>query len=429
MKNIDELRKVLDAKNFFKSILNKNYKDNFLKTDLIKSSFIMFFILLISIVLITTGVLGYYGDSGKYIVDDRLNIGASIFDQKNWSNLSAIPTNIRMVRAVFDLSIVWFLFFYLYSVKIGLIYLKRKTKIYYSILFFLSFIPIIDIFFLVFNSYKNFDKDVILYQIRNFFRTEDYLKDQFKFSGIKRKLVLAQWIIYLPLIPTLFIPNDKSSNNWDNNFWFYTISFFTLEGNLMVFLLVTLLLFFPGWQIFKNNLFQVMATCYITIITSFWCLILLPNFIVTETFPTNPILQFSSIWAHIVTPWTFIGLSIFLIRSTKKENYDNLTKMIVVSAIYPLMYTLYISILPFNTGVSIYSWVTNLNPNLAIFINYKNPDVKYYGTPLNILWLLLANIIFSVVTFFYAYISRNAISKFDNDVSSLKRTELAHQAK
>ena len=102
--------------------------------------------------------------------------------------------------------------------------------------------------------------------------------------------------------------------------------------------------------------------------------------------------------------------------------------MIVVSAIYPLMYTLYISILPFNTGVSIYSWVTNLNPNLAIFVNYKNPGVKHYGTPLNVLWLLLANIIFSVVTFFYAYISRNAISKFNNDVSSLNRTELAHQA-
>lgn len=414
MKSLNRIERTLQSKNFLVSILNKNFKNNYLKTDLIKNTFILSFILIVGVILIFTCYYGYSGENSKYIVNDLVNNPKEPITESsanNWANLKGMPINVRVTRAVFDLSIVWFIFFYLYGLKIGIIYWKRRSKKYYSLLFFFSFILLIDIIFLFFNLIKNFDKYIIKTQIKYFFRKEDYLVHQFRIWTIKRKLLFLQWVIYLPLLPSLFYCSEPTYNNWDTNFWFFTVSFFTLEGNLLVFLFLTLIVFFPGWQIFKNNLFQIMVTCYITIVTSIWCIILLPNFIVTNTFPTNKISQFFTIWIHIITPWSFIPLSIYLIKTTRKQNYDNLTKAIVICAIYPLMYSLYIAILPFNTGISIYSWVTNLNPNLAIFVSYKNPKNRNYGNPIYVLWFILANIIFSITTFFYAYISKNTLEK------------------
>lgn len=416
-----------ELKDFFISIFNKKHPDNYLKSEFIKNTFVSSSLFLITILLIVTGFFGYYGNSGNYVINDRLNlIGNSTSEMPpigesnpvtNWANLGMIPANLRVVRAVFDLSIVWTLFFYLYSIKIGFIYIKRKAKLFYCLFSFLNLIPIFSLIFIIVNCSKNIDILIIKYQVNKFFSSEDFLLRQYRIGSKKRLLLLLEWIIYLPLIPILFISdyNNSQLNNWGNNFWFYTVSFFTLQGNMLVFLFVTLILFFPGWQIFKNNLFQIMATTYITIVTTVWCLILLPNFILTNTFPVSIYGKISTIWIHIVTPWTFIWLSIYLMKTTYKfQCHRNIFKTAALVIVYPLMYALYLIILPFNTGVSVYSWVTNLNPNLAIFTNYLDSGSNInFGKPIYSVFFILQEIIFVIIgltyiVFNYKWVDRNS---------------------
>lgn len=413
-----------ELKDFFISIFNKKHPDNFLKSEFIKNTFVTSSLFLIVILMVTTGFFGYHGENADYIINDRWHLLSSngMKDpigknnpSSGWANLSSIPTNVRVTRAIFDLSIVWTIFFYLYSVKIACIYIKRKTKWFYPTFFFLNLIPIIALVFIAINSYKNIDRLIIKYQINKFFSSEDFLVRQYKIGSRKRTLLLIEWFIYLPLIPILFVPDysGQSINNWGDNFWFFTVSFFTLQGNMLVLLFVTLMLFFPGWQIFKNNLFQIMTTTYITIVTTVWCLILFPNFIITDTFPYSLVGKISTIWIHIVTPWTFIPLSIYLMKTTYKLQCDkNIFKTAALIMVYPLMYALYLIILPFNTGVSIYSWVTNLNPNLAIFTNYMDVNSpKNFGNPIYILFFLLQEIIFLLISLTYIMFSYKWVYK------------------
>ncbi|MCF0217682.1 MAG: DUF1600 domain-containing protein, partial [Malacoplasma sp.] len=403
-RKIDKLSQLKSDKDFFIGIYNKRDKTDYLRSSYLRNNFVVSILLIICLVTFFTGFFSYYQQD--VVINDLNNPLQQLIDDNNkynWANLSGIDTNLRVLRAVFDLSLAWTIFLYCYVLKIAITLQIKKVSKLFSWLLIFSIIPIIAFLFLSLNAFKNYDSLIVKYEIKAFFSKKTYLERQFKLFSLKRNLIFIEWILYLPLIACIFLYRPSVSfDNWSHNFWFERISYFTIQANLLVFLFLTLILLFPWWQIFKNNNFQIVATTYISVVTLIWCLVLLPNFITTSTFSRGWLRIASTIWLHVVQPWTFIGLSIYLLRSTYKQEYP-IWKIVSIALIYPCIYELYLIILPFNTGVSIYSWITNLNPFLYTFVNHAIPNsIRHIGRPTYFVFFILMFLIFSVISFLYS---------------------------
>lgn len=396
MKFWKDSKKIINYKKF----INKNKNYSYIKNQLL---FLFLFIFGLSFVLLA--FFGYYNQS-NYFNDLKNDLNTEKIDPHTWTNLKGMPLKIRAIRSVMNLVLVWYLFITIWSFKNGInIFLINKKLAY---LYFFNFTIVVSIFAFLYNL-KSFNKKNFYLEIKNFFRSDPLLKAQFKFSNWKRWLILIEWIIFSPLIIWILFPNSEINNtfevDWINNFFFYTIYYFTIEANLVCFSFLTFLLIYPQWKIFRNNSFQILSTSFIMLVCSIWSVFLLPNFIYTnEISQWSKHYYISTFWLHIINPLTFLVFSIVLLLKTEKKLIEIQNQSVILFVIYPLMYSLFIILLPFTSGVSVYGWATNLNSKLAVFQNFYS-NTYYFGKWWYIFLILLTNILVTFYSYFFTYIS------------------------
>lgn len=389
------------------------------KILLVKNFFIFIFNILVFIAIILTGYFGY--NNQRYIIND-LDNNMELINPNEWGNLNLIPDNIRVLRGLMDMFIAIYIFMALVCWKYGYNFFKKDRTL--AIIYILNFIPFFSLFGFVYN-FKYFTKARWNSEFWYMFSTKKELKEEYKWGTWKRSLVLIEWLIFLPtLLFVFYSENDDNVFNvtWTNKFFFNSLFYFTIESNMITFMFLTLLLFFPSWIVFKNNFFQICVSSYIALVGLVWLFILLPNFVINNNVKFwSSYYLVSTLWLHIVNPFSFIAFSLILITRCKKNNNDVRTQSLLNILFFPIVYTTFITILPFNTGVSVYGWVTNLNPNLGIFTNlHELNSTIYFGKWYYVFVFVAVNIICFVIAYFFAYLEHRFKLKHNVLISEFK---------
>lgn len=372
------------------------------KISFLKNFLILLFLNIFAITVILLGFFSYWNID--FEINDLDNINDAAIDIYKWANLNSMPLELRVLRTCFDLAICWYLLFSIIGIKKGYDY-KKTDKILSSLFFFSWLFPIS--FFTFFYNLKYYNFIILRNDLIKFFGRDDLLKQEYSFKYWKRKLILITWIIFLPT-PYWLVgvqPENNLNLDWTNNFLFYSACYFTIQTNFLCFLFLTIYLFFPTQNFFKNNNYLISCATYIFIVGSIWLLVLLPVLVVSNNveYWSNEYFA-STIWLHIVNPIVFTIFTIILILKTERKKEYYRSESILYVCIYPIMYTIFVAILPFNAGISIYGIATNLNPKLAIFLNLNSNELVYrfggWWCMLNFIGMN-ALIIFISYTYFY----------------------------
>lgn len=317
--------------------------------------------------------------------------------------LNLLPLDVKLARAIFPVFLTWYIFASLWSIKSGLEFLKANSKLI-GWINILSFIPIFSIYLLFYFLMKT-NKESIKYYKTLLFSKDEILIEKYKWGSWRRNLVLALWIILSPVCFFFFFQEAPDLINTHlNNLWFSSFNFFTIQTNAMIFIFTTILLFSPSLKIFKNNNLQIAVTIYIFIVGFAWNTILLPTDI--SSGKTNELTTYdwiSTSWYHIVNPLVFVLVSLILIFKQPYKTSTSFTNIFKIGLVYPFMYLVFVAIIPFTAGVSIYGTYTNPNP---LLMNGSGS----YGNPV---YFLL------IIGFFFAFLALVWILWFlDNKINS-----------
>ncbi|MGL4184058.1 MAG: DUF1600 domain-containing protein [Metamycoplasmataceae bacterium] len=259
------------------------------------------------------------------------------------------------------------------------------------------------------NGYKNFvlylfEKDEDSSEINNKL-TLNFILGKEKFS---RKIfnTLFTYFIFLSSFTGLiliFIIDQVEINpefNAKSNILFNTFSYFTQLTNLFVFIYSVIYLINPGGNIFRKNIFLISTTSYIIIVGLIFWAYLFPVALAKGfrvAYPTD----FSFVktfWLHAVTPIAFLSF-FFIISSTKtNKSVSKFWNLVGPALPYPLLYGLYIYILPFISRITVYGALTNTNPNMFPF---DGDITKNLGSYINFVWMGLLAVIF--ILFFFIF--------------------------
>ncbi|MEG2245800.1 MAG: DUF1600 domain-containing protein [Malacoplasma sp.] len=337
MKNIS-VSKFFDIKNVDNIEFKFSIKIIF-QQFLLASSFIIFVLLL---------VLSYTNGNQSFTLDN-------------------LPVSVRLERALFPVFLTWYLFSSIWSIKTGCDFIKSDRKLigWFNIL---SFIPLFSIF-LFFYFLSKTNKESLNYYKTLLFQQDDHLKEKYKWGSWRRSLILCLWIVLLPACVFFFYKDGAESIPPDHtsNLWFSSFNYFTIQTNAMILLFTTILLFFPGLKIFKNNNLQITITVYIFIVGFAWNAILLPSDISSGKVHTmNAYEWVSTSWFHIVNPIVFVVTSLVLIFKQPYKMSTSFSTIFKLAMVYPTMYLIFVAIIPFTAGVSIYGTFTNPNPLLGL---------------------------------------------------------------
>lgn len=355
--------------------------------------------------LIVLGYLSYHDTN--IVINDKLNDPNKPVDINEWGYLNEVPIGLKTIRGVFDMNIAVCLFLFVLSCKKMYNFYHNEKKLAY--LYFFSFIPLVSIAGFIY-SFKYFSKMEFFKELRFLFGHDEICAREFAWGTKKRYLVLAEWIIYFPTI--VFITYNTGSSNqwgveWTESYFFSNVYYFTVQSNFLCFLFLTVLLFFPQWRIFRNNAFLIACTTYIIIVGGVWLFVLLPTFI-----SHNNIMYWSqyyyasTIYLHIVNPISFFIMSMILILKSRRVSNEFNRMSIIYIAMYPFFYTIFVAILPFNTGASVYGWITNLNPKLAVFVNMDNNLEMYqFGEWYFIFAFFGVNMLIAIIAYLLMFLS------------------------
>ncbi|MGL5438277.1 MAG: DUF1600 domain-containing protein [Metamycoplasmataceae bacterium] len=265
------------------------------------------------------------------------------------------------------------------------------------------------------NGYKNFvsylfEKDEESSEINNK-STLNFILGKEKFSRKILNTLFTYFIFLSSFIGLIFIfiidPVEKSPElDAESNILFSTFSYFTQLTNLFVFIYSVIYLINPGGNIFRKNMFLISTTSYIVIVGLIFWAYLFPVALAKGfrvAYPTD----FSFVktfWLHAVTPISFVVLFV-LISSTKTNKTTSKFLNLVGPALpYPLLYGLYIYILPFISRITVYGALTNTNPNMFPF---DGDITKNLGSYINFVWMGLLAVIF--ILFFFIFWKLNSV--------------------
>lgn len=300
--------------------------------------------------------------------------------------LKFLPVNVRLARAIFPVFLTWYVFASLWSIKSGLEFLRADCKLIGWLNIF-SFIPVFSVYLLFYFLIKA-NKNSIQHYKTLLFTKDEILAEKYKWGTWRRNLVLALWIILSPVCFFFFFQETTELINVHlNNLWFSSFNFFTIQTNAMIFIFTTILLLFPSLKIFKNNNLQITVTTYIFIVGFAWNAILLPTDI--SSGKVNELTTYdwvSTSWYHIVNPIVFVLVSLILIFKQPFKVATSFINIFKIGLVYPLMYLVFVAIIPFTAGISIYGTFTNPNPLLM------NESGSSYGN--SIYFLLIIGFLF-----------------------------------
>lgn len=218
-------------------------------------------------------------------------------------------------------------------------------------------------------------------------------------------------ITIIDFVFVFLIPEPKLSNleNPNNTITFNTFSYFTQLSNMACFFFMLLFVFFHNKIMFRNNTLMISLSGYIFIVsTIFWGGLIFMGENYDGIFA-----WLKTSWLHAVTPVFFI---LFFITSllTNKEAPKQFKKIFGITTLYPLVYGIYVYLLPLITRVSIYGTLTNLNPDMI------TPD-GVVGNPWNIFFIILMIFYFFLVILLFWSISFYINKKLSPKISQDKK--------
>lgn len=352
-----------------KNFLNIRKIENIEKRFSIKIVFQQFLLIASFIVFVSLLTVSYTGANASIGIDGLDN---------------NVP--LRVMRAMFPVFMTWYIFASIWAIKSGCD-LIENSKIWQGVLLILSFIPIIALVNLILFAMK-INKEVISYYKDLLFTQDPQLKEYYKWGTWRRYLLLGMLIVILPVAVFVFLPDAEAARPHNENIWFYSFNYFTIQTNLMILFFTTTSFFFPGLKVFKNNNLQIVVTIYIFIVGAAWNGLLLPDNIRSGKAAALGIAKWViTCWYHILNPIVFITGSMILIFKQPFKKSTSFANIFKLGGVYPLMYLTFVAIVPFTAGVSIYGKFTNVNPSLNL------------GTVDNPIWGSYAN--FAIVIGFW----------------------------
>ncbi|MGL5521880.1 MAG: DUF1600 domain-containing protein [Metamycoplasmataceae bacterium] len=265
------------------------------------------------------------------------------------------------------------------------------------------------------NGYRSFvsylfEKDEESAEINNKL-TLNFILGKEKFSRKILNTLFTYFIFLSSVIGLIFIsivdPVEISPEfDAESNPLFGVFSYFTQLTNLFVFIYSVIYLINPGGNIFRKNIFLISTTSYIFIVGLIFWAYLFPVSL-TKGFRVAYPTDFSFVktfWLHAVTPLSFAGFFILISSTKTNKELSKFWKLVGPSLPYPLLYGLYIYILPFISRISVYGALTNTNPNMFPF---DGDITKNLGSYINFVWMGLLALVF--ILFFFIFWKINTV--------------------
>lgn len=246
-------------------------------------------------------------------------------------------------------------------------------------IFTLSLIPpltfIIVLYYIIVNKLY---KDYFLYMNRR--NDNIYLinnKEFWKIIIYRRKLnksffiTLFSYIVFLITLVGIFLMFYKPITYGEYDpysvYTFSVFSFFTKLTNILVFIYISIFLLFKDRIIFRKNVILVLTASYIFVVSTIYWWIILPGiFLLDDNSLAQPYQIVETVWHHLIVPVFFIIFALIIFKYTKfTPSY--FSTIVLKGMIYPAGYSSYVFILPFFARYSVYSFLTNTNPNMVIY--------------------------------------------------------------
>lgn len=278
-----------------------------------------------------------------------------------------LPQNIRTFRAVGIFFGAWYVMLSAWLIKLG-INMVQKQQFKFGYLYCFSFIFGLNtglwIYELIHLNWTSF----WLYVKSWFANDRTYNEFSFKRS-IGYWLAVVSLIITSPIIWfSLFRSQDlnqiKTQVGYNTNLWFDSLQYFTIETNLLCYLVLVIYVFNPQWKIFKYNDVLIALGAYIIVVSLTFNFGILPfNF--EKSYKPYPYKIARTVFEHIINPIMYVLTFVFIFKTQGRFYNDYLTTL-KYSLIVPAIYGVYVLITPLMCGTSVYSSMTNTNPDLVI---------------------------------------------------------------
>lgn len=264
------------------------------------------------------------------------------------------------------------------------IYKRHNLTKFEATFLYGSIIPIVSLFNFCYFWFKAHSESIFKKYFRYIFANSQnnkeidfkYFFTNFKLFPLKDK-VFANTLTFIFLCMVTFVtfifislPSDvKNIVNDPYNLWTFSKgSFFTEWTNLMCFIFCVLFFINHRWKIFNRNIYLLNLCCFIMFVFIVFWVVLIPGsfFLLSQNkfnFSNLEVTDVvSTFWFHFVTPLSFLLFTIIYIKNTKK-NVCTYKCYLKFALPYILVYLFYVYTLPFISSVTVYSFLTNANPN------------------------------------------------------------------
>lgn len=215
------------------------------------------------------------------------------------------------------------------------------------------------------------------------------------------------------LIAFIFSMINKynATNEIKNYFIFNTITFFTQESNILVFIFMFMYIIFSKKILFKNNTGMICISSYISVVAIIYWALLFPKSVGTESLDETFEIT-KTVWLHAINPILFVSFCITSF-STNKEAPKKYKEVLSMGLIFPLFYGLYAYSLPFFTRYSVYGYFTNLNVNMTMI---KNGEFVSQGNLYMIFVLIGLGLSFISFIFVFWGVSKLINKRFSKEI-------------
>lgn len=329
------------------------------------------------------------------------------------TSLELVPENIQIMRGISIFLIAWTIFIFSWILKLTIENCKANTikKEWFRILFF---IPIVNIYtFYVLFSFIPFSKFWLWFS--NGFKTD---KELYYLNSRKQLIYyisIGVLFIMTPVAVMVWILPENSSSSGLNDTWFEGIHYFTLQTNLLCWVLVLTYVINPAFKIFKSKTWFQICTCNIAIVSITYLAGLLPiNIIDGSTNDWSDYTWAKTMWEHAVNPIIFISFSMFYILFKKEILVLDYLTSLKYSMVIPTVYLFYVTCLPFVCNDSVYGFITNCNPNLPNSAGSIISHGEWY-------------IFFIIVAYWFVFIAILTLLWYIKEKMRLKYEQLSRQ--